>query len=84
MIITIHQKILLRKTLSKHGVNVNKLCTQVNDSCDVVRKAARKQLAFLVHYCTGKNVMFTLQNPYTKYYKGFRSMLNDGQARHIF
>jgi hypothetical protein len=84
MLVTIHQKILLRKTLSKHGLNVNKLCTQVNNSCEATRKSARKQLSFFVNHCTGKSVMFTLDNPYTKYYKGFRSKLNDGQARHIF
>ena len=84
MNVSAHQKILLRKILSKYGVNANKLCTQVNARCHVVRKAARKQLCFLIRYCTGKGVMFALNHPYTKTFKSHRSSLNDGEPRYNF
>ncbi len=84
MLVSIHQKLLLRKTLSKYGVNANRLCTQVNSVCETTRKASRKQLAFLVYYCTGKSVMFTLNHPYTKGYKSPLSTLNDFEPKHSF
>jgi hypothetical protein len=84
MNVSIHQKILLRKVLSKHGVNANKLLTQVNSNYETVRKAARKQIAFLVSYCTGKGILFTLNNPYSQSFKHHMSSLNDGEPRHNF
>lgn len=82
MIITIHQKILLKKILAKYGVNANKLCTQANSNHKSIRKEAREQLSYLINYCTGKGVMFSLNHPYTKSYKSHRSTLRDREARH--
>jgi ribosomal protein L11 len=82
MNVTNNQKILLRKTLAKYGVNANKLCTQLNDKSEAIKKVARTEIAFLINHCTGKSVMFTLTHPYTRYYKNFRSPLNVGQTRH--
>jgi hypothetical protein len=82
MIITINQKIAVKEILSKHGVNANKLITDINSNCAIIRKATRKDISHLIKYCTGKSIIFFLKSPYTLYHKSLNSTLRDGEHRH--
>lgn len=81
MLLSVHQKILLRKTLAKYGININKLCSQVNSLCSKTRRTAREALSGLVSRYTGEGIMFLLGNPYTMTFKSTRSTLTDGMPR---
>ena len=81
MIVSIHQKILLRKLLSKYGVNANKLCTQVNSKCVVTRQESRREISRIISVCTGKGTLFFLNHPYTMYFKSHRSTIKDSGPR---
>lgn len=69
MILTIHQKILLRGLLAKFSINANKDIALVNNRNTTIRRKARENLCLYVWYCIGSIIPFYLHSPYSKAYK---------------
>lgn len=81
--VSIHQKINLRSYLSKRSdfASLNKSICKLNTTSELERRWHRKIIGVAVTMVTGRPVTFLLRTPYTKYFKSFRSSLNDGDDR---